>query len=81
MSNIEKDSPINKFITNEFPQQSSLISRLQQFIPQLSAANQRLKQDGTKTDSGITIESVAKDESDLDSDSEVNIFLVFITFI
>jgi hypothetical protein len=78
----------DRFLAREFPQQSPLISRLQQFIPQISADNERLKKEGTVVqDDGISIEQVPmkangeEEESassdDSSSDEEVCSFNIY----
>jgi hypothetical protein len=53
-----------KFLAQEFPLKSSLISRLQKFIPELSAANEQLDKEKGPVDIGISIEPVPKDDKE-----------------
>jgi hypothetical protein len=76
MSN-ENSSPAARFLAQEFPVQSPLIARLKSFMPTISAANEQLEKQEKLEDCGISIEPVAKEESDSgsESDEEVNSFL------
>lgn len=76
--NDDKNLIASKFLAREFPQQSPLISRLQHFIPQISAANEQLRQEGSTKNNGISIESVAKESgNDETSSSDEVKFLKF----
>ncbi|KAI6183143.1 hypothetical protein M3Y97_00456800 [Aphelenchoides bicaudatus] len=77
MSNprITDSSPAAQFLAREFPVQSPLIARLQQFIPELSKANEQLQNEDQKPNIGISIEHVAmnangEEESSANSSSD-----------